>query len=173
MYLIDWLCASHQHAFSPDCLLAASPMTQITTATRPSTPQHLLSSRWPRHPQPPSPFCLCKQGSRPKKKSSPAGWPYSSACWLLVSCLSVATSLYICLTQSFFILFSVAVCYCQHKLLTRIVFKEVSSLVSFWAHRIGRKKEMNPQWQIYSLWFTQCTYLDLIQLIIESKVQPL
>lgn len=148
--LTDWCCGSHQHAFSPDCLLAASPMTLIITVMRPSSLQRLLSSQRPQHPQPSSPFFPCRQGWRPKKKSSPVGWPYSSAFWLLVSCLSVSTLLNIYLTQ---VLFSVAVG--QHKLLTHIVFQEKSSLAFFWACRTGRQKEINPHWKICSLWFTQ------------------
>lgn len=90
IWSIHWFYASHQHAFFPDCVHAASPMTLSPTAMRPSTLQHLLSSRRPRCLQPPSPFYLCRQGSRPKRKSSPAGWPYSSACWLLVGSCWIA-----------------------------------------------------------------------------------
>lgn len=85
----------HQHAFASDCLLAANQMTLKTTAMTPFTLQHLLSSQRPQHRQPLSPFCLSRQGSRPKKKSNPVGWPYSLAYWLLVGSV-----LYLFLTVS-------------------------------------------------------------------------
>lgn len=101
-WLIHWFYASHQHEFSPDCVLAASPIALSPTAMRPSTLQHLLSSRRPWRHQPLSPSYLCRQGSRPKKKSSPAGWPYSSACWLLVSSWRIAKYLSDSVLFSFF-----------------------------------------------------------------------
>lgn len=79
----------HTHA----CLLAARPMTpQTTTAMTRSTLQQLLPSQLPQHPRPPSQFCLCRPASRPRKKSSPVGWLYSSACLLLVCVYSHSKS---------------------------------------------------------------------------------
>lgn len=107
------------------CLSAANPMIPITTAMTPNTLQQWLSSQQPPQYQPPSPFFLCRQASRPRRKSSPVGWPYSSACWLLVSSILIAPLYYICLTWFYFLLKSVI-----HQLHMHGVLLEASSLVS-------------------------------------------